>query len=236
MKIKIQFLLPALAGFSLLLASCGIRSDGDLITETRSVTDFNALEISVNGTVDVRTDSVFSVEVTAEEGALPYLETYVDNSGTLKIFFSHNLYDVDGLHIRVSAPSWKGFEVNGSADVRVPDAISGNQLRLDISGSGNIQLFNLDYQSIKSQISGSGNLTMSGTADDLDCQVSGSGDVRAFDCPVQTADVDVSGSGKVQVKVMQSLDATISGSGDIEYKGDPQVNSHISGSGNLRKL
>ncbi|MCC7507529.1 MAG: DUF2807 domain-containing protein [Saprospiraceae bacterium] len=236
MKINLKQILPALAVFTLLFSACGLRGDGDLVTEIRPVEDFNALEIGVNGDVDVRVDSVFRLEVTGEENIMPYLETLVDNDGTLKIFFNRDVWDVDDLHIVVSAPAWYAFEVNGSADVDVPDAISGNQLKLGISGSGDINLFDINFNQINARVSGSGNLRMSGAADNLKCAVSGSGDVDALGCPVLTADVSVSGSGNVRVHASELLDVTISGSGDVEYKGSPQINSQIAGSGRLRKI
>lgn len=236
MKITFQHHLFCLSLFTLVFAACGTRGDGELLTDIRQVDNFHALEIGVNGRVEVRTDSVFRVEVTAEENVLPFLETLVDHDGTLKIFFSRDVWDVDGLHIRVSAPHWDGFNVSGSAEVDVPDVITGHTLDLALSGSGDLHVFNADFQQVKSRITGSGGITLAGVADDLNCTVSGSGDLLALDCPVKTATVTVSGSGNIRVKVSDELDATVSGSGNVEYLGNPQVSSQVSGSGRVRKI
>lgn len=233
-NIRNYLILTGLA--ALTLSACGLRSDGDLMTETRDVADFHALDISVSGRVDVYADSVFHLEVTAEEGALPYLETRVDHDGTLKIYFSRDLWDVDGLRVRVYAPNWNGFDISGSADVNVHDAILGNTLDARVSGSGNLRVFDLDFHRIEARVSGSGNVALNGVADDMECSVSGSGDIDALDCPVETAEATVSGSGDIRLHVTQLLDATISGSGNIEYEGNPRVTKHISGSGNVRKI
>lgn len=237
-KMNLPGLLLFFAVVLFSIPSCdilGVRGTGELETEIRNVDNFHALEINVPGDVEVRTDSIFYVEVTCEDNLIAYLETVEDN-GVLKIYFDRDVYDVDDLKIRVSAPSWDGFKINGSADVDVPDAISGNKLDVGVSGSGNLKVFNLDFNNIVTRVSGSGDVFLAGTADDLKCTVSGSGNVNALGCPVKTATVAVSGSGDVRLHVTETLDVTISGSGDVEYEGAPQVTKQISGSGNVRKL
>ena len=213
----------------------GIRGKGDIVTEVRDVKDFHALDITAPGQVELRVDSVFHVEVTCEESVIPYLLTIEDN-GVLKIHFDRDVYDVDHLNITVSAPSWDGIEIGGSADVDVPDAIAGDLLGLKITGSGNIRVFKADFNKIKARLTGSGDMRIEGKANDLDCGISGSGNFDALDCPVETARVQVSGSGDVRVDVSESLDVTITGSGNVEYRGAAQVSSQVTGSGKVRKI
>lgn len=232
--------LFALGGAMLLLTnSCddvlGVKGKGDSRTEIRNVQNFHALDISANAQVDLRIDSVYRVEVTCEENIIDYLET-LDDNGVLKIHFDRDVYDVDNLHIRVWAPYWDAIETYGSVDVNVPDAISGDDLNLKLSGSGNMRLFDVDFEDISALISGDGNVFLDGQGETLTCTVSGSGNIEALDCPVQTAKVTISGSGNARVDVIEQLDVVISGSGDVEYQGDPQVNSQISGSGKVKKI
>lgn len=237
-KLKFPGLLFFFAIALFTVPSCdilGTRGTGELETEIRNVDNFHALEVSVCGDVEVRTDSVYRVEVTCEGNIIAYLET-VEDDGVLKILFDRDVYDVDNLKIRVSAPNWDGIKINGSADVDVPDAISGSKLDLGITGSGNLKVFNADFDKINTRVSGSGDMLLAGAADDLKCTVTGSGNINALGCPVKTATVTVSGSGDVRLTVTESLNVTISGSGDVEYEGNPQVTKQVSGSGNVRKL
>ena len=238
-KTKIPVLLAAIAALLLLTTSCddvlGIKGKGDIRTETRNVKNFHALDISAHAQVELRVDSVYKVEVSCEENIIDFLET-VEDGGVLKIHFDRDVYDVDNLHIRISAPNWDAIETNGDVDVNAPDAISGNKLKLNLSGSGNMRLFNVGFQDITALTSGDGNLILGGQAETLTCTISGSGNVDALDCPVQIAKVTISGSGNARLDVTEQLDVVISGSGDVEYKGDPQVSSQISGSGKVRKI
>lgn len=220
------------------LSSCDIfgeRGRGELKTETRNVDNFHALEVTVPGDVEVRVGTEYSVEVTCESSVIGYLETVEDN-GVLKIHFDRDVFDVDDLRIRVTAPHWDSFKIDGSADVDVPDAISGTELKIGITGSGDIKVFNADFEKFDTRVTGSGDVFLAGSGDDLKCSVSGSGDVDVLDCPVKTATVTVSGSGNVRLTATESLHVTISGSGDVEYDGNPQVTSQVSGSGNVRKI
>ena len=238
-KAKISALLAAFVFLVFLTTSCedvlGVKGKGDTLTETRNVQNFHALNISADAQVELRVDTVYRVEVTCEESIIDFLETVEDN-GVLKIHFDRDVHDVDNLQIRVWAPNWDAIETNGSVDVNAPDAISGDDLKLNLSGSGNMRLFNVDFQDITALISGNGNLYLVGKGESLTSTISGSGNVEALDCPVQNAKVTISGSGNARVDVTEKLDVVISGSGDVEYQGDPVVNSQISGSGKVRKI
>ena len=228
-----------LALTTIFLTSCdwdGTRSEGDIVTETRSAKDFHALDIEVPGKVVVHTGPAYKVEVQGEETAMPFLETEVKN-GSLHIYFSRNVRDVDDLLITVTAPAFDEIEVSGSAEVLAHDPLDGTDLEVSISGSGDIELTDVDYDRIDLDVSGSGNILLQGVAvQSIDCTVSGSGDLDALDCPTPKATVKVSGSGTVRCHVLDFLRATVSGSGDVLYLGNPSVDAEVSGSGKVRKL
>ena len=234
--------LAALAGLGFLvwtLPACedllGIRGTGDIVTEDRTVKNFHSADIATSGTLELRIDSVYRVEVTCEESIIPFLETLEDD-GVLKIHFDRDVYDVDHLKVTAYAPSWDGIEISGSAHVDVPDAITGDVLDLAISGSGNMKVFQADFNKVKARITGSGDISIDGSADSMDCSITGSGNMDALDCPVKSAKVNISGSGDVRLDVSETLDVTITGSGNVEYRGNPQLSTNISGSGKVRKI
>lgn len=236
--LKNSFYLVAFLLIGILFPSCdpfGEKATGDYITQTFDVTDFHGIDLDVPANVTVRVDSVYRIEVTCEESAMPYLQV-LESGGILHVYFENNVYDVDNMKITVSAPKWDEFNINGSGDVRVVDAVSGAALRADVSGSGNLKVEDADYQTARIDVSGSGNISLAGKADDFFCSVSGSGDVDAVYFPVEFARIDVSGSGNARVNVNEQLDVQISGSGDVYYQGNPQVNAQVSGSGKIKRL
>ncbi len=236
--LKKSTLLLGIIALMFSLQSCdpfGIRATGERITQSFDETNFHGIDLDLSADVEVRVDSVFKVEVTCEETAMPYVEAKV-SGGVLKIYFNRNVRDVDHMKILVSAPSWDYFVLNGSGEIKILDAISGNKLRVDISGSGNLNASDATFNTADLEVSGSGDLELAGSANDLEARVSGSGNIDCLDFLTETAQVEVSGSGNLKVNVSEALDAEVSGSGNIYYEGNPQVTVHISGSGNVRKL
>jgi hypothetical protein len=259
---KISFLKTCTLSLSLAISlfsfqSCGtwgLRATGDYVTQNFNDVDFNGLDLRVPAKAEVRIDSVFKLEISCEETALPFLQTEVSN-GILHIEFDRNVYDVDDMKIIVSAPSWDYFELNSSGSIRIIDPIAGNKLKMEVSGSGRMEcnraVFNfanlevsgsgeiISYDAIFNQstleISGSGAIELDGEGDDLRCEVDGSGNINCLDFPVKTARVEISGSGNVKLDASEQLNVEISGSGDVYYQGDANVNANISGSGKVKK-
>ena len=239
---RTQVILKAIALLALptvmFLASCdpnAIKGNGDVLTETRNVQDFNGIDVSVSGDVHVTQGQTFKVIVRAEENLLPYLETEVQN-GSLHIYFSHNVRDVDDLEVEITMPELKKVQVSSSSHLHTHGTFNGNTLNLGMSGSGEIKLSDIDFQYINADVSGSGNIQLIGIGKELDANVSGSGTIDALQCPVETAEAHVSGSGTIKLKVSDALVAYVSGSGHVRYEGSPDVEKHISGSGSVTKL
>lgn len=212
----------------------GIRGEGPVNTESRSVGDFHAISAQIPGVVEVRISDTYSVEVQAQENLLPILKTEVKN-GKLRIYFDENVSNADDLKIRVSAPSFDAFEMAGSGRLETFDPIRGNQLDLSIAGSGEIILPEADVQNINCDIAGSGEIEVSGRATDSKFGIAGSGDINAKNLVSERAKASISGSGTVTCNASQTLKAGISGSGDVYYSGTASVDSDISGSGSVQR-
>jgi hypothetical protein len=106
---------------------------------------------------------------------------------------------------------------------------------LTVSGSGGVTAPKLSTDTLSSNISGSGTITVGGSAPEQRLTISGSGAYQAGDLAGKTLRADISGSGHAVVSVSDTLDVTISGSGSLTYSGDPTVQKHVSGSGSVTK-
>lgn len=221
----------ALAG----MQSCNdvicIKGEGPVIEREVLLDDFTAIKIL--GEMDVRLsqDSTHSISINGQENILEKLNVYL--SGEELVF------DLDGcirnhepLIAYVSMPELSGITIKGSGDVRTQTLMTGDQVDLDISGSGDLDL-DLEANRVETRISGSGDINIDGIADSQEINISGSGDIRAFDLETRICDIKVRGSGDVRVWVTDLLNIDISGSGDVYYRGNPTINSNISGSGKI---
>ena len=213
----------------------GVSGTGPTRTETRTASDFHAIECNIAGDVEVTVSDNFSVEVQAQENILPILKTEVEN-GTLKIYFSENVSQSEGLKVRVSAPAFDQFSLGGSGTIKTTNAIRAEKMEMNVAGSGDIVVLQAEFGTATASIAGSGSIELGGKANSLETDIAGSGDIKAKQLTANSLDVEISGSGSVTCDVVNNLKASIAGSGDVFYSGQPAVESNVSGSGTVKKL
>lgn len=224
----------------LFLTSCNaqntgkVKGNGNVITEKRSVGDFD--EIGVSGSFDVFLVKGKEGEllIKIEDNLLPLLVTEVDN-GKLKIHWKKgtNISTRKEVQITVNFEKFNGVGLSGSGDVIGKDIIKTDKFNVAVSGSGDIEL-ELDVQEMEAAVSGSGDLDLKGQAINFEAAVAGSGDIDGIDLKTDKAAVRVSGSGGITITVLKELDAKVSGSGSVKYKGSPEIEGvKVSGSGTV---
>lgn len=214
----------------------GITGKGGNKTETRAVSGFDRISLSTDADVNYTQDSIYFVEVTGQGNILAVLETR-NEDGSLVIDFRKNVWKHNKLTITVHSPSIYGISISGSGDIHAQNSITTSNLKLQISGSGNISLPSLTASSLEAKVSGSGDIAINGgTVTSQNLSISGSGNMSLEGLSSSTCTCKISGSGDMIVYVNEDLDVSISGSGDVKYRGYPRINSNISGSGKLTRL
>lgn len=212
--------LYALLPLVLLTSSCikeRLKGEGDIISETRSVSYFHTVESDGDNRVSVVRDSVYKVIVTGYENLVPEFRTSVSN-GKLHLEYDDDFYvRNDNIQIEVHAPVIENVRIEGSGRIEVRSGFTGGRFEGHIDGSGSIEV-------------------QGGSFGVMVADINGSGDIRCDQAICDTAYADISGSGDIDVNVSEYLDARISGSGTIRYRGNPVVKSNISGSGTVKKF
>jgi hypothetical protein len=214
----------------------GMKGKGENIKESREVSGFNRIDLSIDAEISYTQDSVYKLEISAQPNILKILTTEVKNS-ELRMDLKRNVWDHNTIKIIIHSPGITSFVISGSGNIKVQNAIATDQLDLTISGSGDISIPSLTAGRVTAKISGSGNVQISGgnvTSENF--TVSGSGDLDTERLLASGNISKVSGSGNMILNVTESLDVTISGSGSIRYKGRPAISSQITGSGKLIHL
>ncbi len=206
--------LAALACSTLSTNPNSVVGSGHVISESRTVPAFTAVELQGSSTVDVVPGSVQSVTVQADDNILPLITTSV-SSGTLIINTKSNTSLVPTTQVHVTV-------------------VMNNPMHLALTGSGTLNASGVTGPDLTVDLTGSGNVTVKGTTDHVTINLPGSGNVYCDSLTAKSVVVTLLGSGTIQVYASQSLDATIAGSGTIRYSGNPpQVTKHISGSGSI---
>jgi len=226
---------------ALLSPACIIDADGDLfdcergegptITRVLNLADFHSFKLDISADVFISQGSEQFVEVRGEDNIISLLERDVSN-GTWDIDFEDCVRNHDELEIYITLPEFRHIEIDGSGDIFGQTVLVGNDIELEIDGSGDMDL-GLDMKLVDLEIDGSGDMDLEGLTDDLNIRIDGSGDVMAFDLDALRANIRINGSGNVEVLVQDFLQVDIDGSGDVYYKGNPELDVRIDGSGDV---
>ena len=217
----------------------GKRIDGDGVSSSqeRQVGSFTGVTASGSIDIIVSNGATNALKIEADQNLLQYIETE-NRNGVVEVSTrdGYNLHPKSGIKIYATAPSFTKIGVSGSGNIKSNGKVmSTGTLRTSVSGSGDIVL-DIDAPKVDTDISGSGSATMKGNTKDFSAQVSGSGDIRCFDLLSENTSVDIAGSGNVEVYASKTLDVDIAGAGDVRYKGNPIVKQSTAGSGSVKKV
>lgn len=214
---------------------------GNVITETRSVSGFDRVEVSTLGELTIIQGDTESLVIETDDALMPYIETKVTNN-KLTIGFKNNVsinFSNNGihptLHVTLTVKDLRDLDVSGLAEVNC-DSLQTAELSIDLSGAGHITVDSLAVITLSVDISGLGGVTLAGTATDQYINISGAGGYQGGDLESATTTISLSGLGGATVWVTGSLEVDISGAGGVNYYGNPTITQDVSGLGRLHAL
>jgi hypothetical protein len=177
------------------------------------------------------------LQITVDENILPLLE--IEATGNrLKIKCEDNVnIRPSQLTVHTNSSHLNKVEVTGSGKVYLKGKIESNDMNIRITGSGKVVSDDLSCEKTHLSVTGSGNIELEGSGDEVSCKITGSGDIDVSAYPARNVDCLVTGSGDVVTYVKDKLNAKVTGSGDIRYKGNPQETTiRVTGSGDIKQI
>lgn len=190
----------------------GIRGDGNIVTENRSVQEFNSVE--AEGAFDIEwVTGPASCTIRTDENLLRHVETSM-NGKMLRLEWHGQLRPTHGMKVKLSSSSLTGARLTGAVRLAAT-RLSGKGFYLEGTGATRV--------------------TVDGAVNELIATMSGASKLDAESLQVKVAELSISGAGKAEVSASDSLKVAISGAGKVTYNGNPTVEKHISGAGSIRK-
>jgi Putative auto-transporter adhesin, head GIN domain len=211
-----------------------ITGTGTTTDDFRNVSAFTGVASYIAGDVEWKLGEKYGAQISAPSDILSYLTTEV-NGDILEIKTSENIKYNSKVKIVVTSPELRLIAMYGSGNFSALSDVNRNSLKIELAGSGEIEVHHMEVEDLKAKLSGSGNINLGGNAKQVDLSLTGSGNLDAEKLKAANANIDISGSGNASCGVEKSLNADISGSGNIRYSGNPQVNVSKSGSGTVEK-
>ncbi len=196
-----------------------VRGSGDLVEETRQVSDFTGVELASLGNLSIAVGETESLRIEAEDNLLKYIETEV-RDGELRIASrpNVNLLPTKGIYFFLTVKDLEDVLISGLGNVDIAD-LETTRLSVEISGAGDVDMEDV-------------------SAEALHVRIGGGGDVNAGEVNVGTLAVDIGGGGGVDVAELNAdaLEVEISGLGDLHVRAGEVVRQEIviTGGGNHR--
>jgi len=213
-----------------------VSGSGTLKSETREVSGFTGIALSLNASVEIRQGGSEGVTIETDDNVLPLIETVVENA-TLKIrpTTRNTTFSTKKLKIVVNARNLDRIDIAGKGDIHA-EALKVADLKAGISGAGDLRIKSLEAEALSISIAGSGDFEAGGRADKVRANIAGSGDIKAGKLDAKAVEINIAGSGDATLWARNSLKVSIAGSGDVGYYGDAQLQNSIWGSGSVKRL
>ncbi|GAA0892474.1 hypothetical protein GCM10009122_21530 [Fulvivirga kasyanovii] len=210
------------------------RGNGNITSQEKEVEDFKELEIGGNYEVFLQKAEKPGLTIVADENLHEFIK--IDQHGdVLEITSEATLKSEEGIKLYVDYVELMAINTSGAAVIKSDDVITGDYLRLEMSGAGVIDL-EVELKALKINVSGAGAVELAGNVIEQNIQMSGAGGLEAYDLISQKSKIDISGVGGAAVTVKKQLEATVSGVGGISYRGNPEeVSTNVSGLGTVVK-
>lgn len=218
----------------------GIPGSGNVQTETRAPSAFDAITVAYPADVVIRQGTDHSVEIEAEDNLLAQLTTEVV-SGRLTIAnreteWKARVNPSKPVNVIITVKDLREIEFSAPVGTLEVNGLQAGTLKLTLSGGAQMKLAALELDLLDGTLSGAGDIQVAGTADEIRLLHSGLGNFNAGDLQSQKATVELSGMGNATVRVELELVATITGAGSISYYGQPRVEQNIKGAGSVKPV
>lgn len=215
----------------LLLSSCGLAASqgacvtgsGTMKTETRTLPPFTSIDLSSSVDVEVAIGPTQSVTVEGEDNLIDRITTEVkDGRLVVDVKKGKALTTSKPMIVHVTVPALTAVIANASGDVYSKGTITGDALEISVDGSGDATM-DVKVRKLTTISDGSGDIEVTGTADEHISTLDGSGDMDASKLVAKKCTIEVNGSGNASVDATDELHARTQGSGDLEYRGTPKI-------------
>ena len=208
--------LPAFAALGLLLTGCwpvGIRGNGHITTDSRTISAFSEIEADGAFQIEWRSGPP-ALSVTTDENLLQYIDNRnIDNR--LRLHSARNLWPTHGVKVVVSSPTRSAARLTGATRL-IANQLSGARFALETTGAANV--------------------TLDGNVNELLADMTGASKLNAQSLQTKTAEISTTGASHAEVAVSETLKVSITGAGKVIYSGNPPtIEKHITGAGKIRK-
>lgn len=228
---------------ALLLGSCNhsinfnaIEGSGNVTTQKRNISS-SFTSIEVNNSIEVVLEQADKIEVVVEtdDNLQEHLTTTVEN-GTLVITLDKiSISDASKLKVTVKMPTIDELEATSTASIESSSLLIGENVRLNTSSAGSINI-EIESDMLSCDSSSGSNITVQGKALQIKTSASSGSEIKANELLANEVIADVSSGASTSVHPIVSLVAEASSGGSITYYNTPKrVQKNTSSGGSISR-
>lgn len=206
---------------TLTIVSCKnrISGSGNIIKETRPVSEFNSISATGSIIVDIKNGSIPSLTIEADDNILPYIITDVSaKTLSIKLKGINNLRNAT-INIHIVLPIVTNLKTSASAQIRSSDIITNAEKILMAASSGSIISIKVDAPAIVAEASSGADIIVSGRTKNLTAKASSASKVNLFELHSESASASASSGGEIKVFASVGIIASASSGANVIYKG-----------------
>jgi hypothetical protein len=220
-----------------LFSSCdigpGIEGDGNVVTQSRTVSTFDKIDVSGSFTMILKQGDKESVDIVADENLHDIINTEVVGK-TLIIDADHNIRRARSKVVYITFVDLDEIEIAGAITLKNDSPLHVGQLFLTGRGASTIDI-EMVTNILDAKFSGANTVSLAGEAGQFNIRLSGASTLNAFEFSADEMEINVSGASDARITANKKLKVSISGAGSIVYQGDPEIEKTISGAGSVKK-
>ena len=265
---KTTLYLSVLSVILLFTSGCifmpSVRGNGNVITQTIDITDYDAIE--VQGTSIIfnysQQESAPALTVTVDQNIYDLFEfgtkdnklvirpkdrsqksirfrstefTITTNSSSLKKADMAGI-EVFNLNGKFASNENVKFSMAGNTILELRDTVTVDRMEISTAGKSTINADALYARELKGEIAGQGRFNLKGSGEKADFKIAGNGNVRALDYELSTLSCEIAGKGTIETYAKDQINAQIAGMGTVKYKGNPSIKMDKAGLGSVKKV
>lgn len=190
----------------------GIRGNGDIKTEDRTIAAFTEIDAGGAFVIEWQSGSP-ALHITTDENLLSYVESDVSGN-TLRLRTQEQIWPTHGIKVVISSPTRTGARIRGAVKLAV-EQLTGPKFVFEASGASRVSL--------------------DGNIDELLADMTGASKLEAGGLQTKTAEISTTGAGNAEIAVSETLKVAITGAGNVTYSGNPTIEKHITGAGSVHR-
>ena len=214
-----KYLYFILVTITILSCRNGMNGSGNIIKDTRQLSEFTSMSVSGSIKVEIKTGAVASLIVEADDNIMPHVITNVsDKNLSIKLKGINNLRNAT-VRIFLVVPTLNKISTSASAEVRSAEAITNSDKILFTASSGSLINVNVGAPSISAGASSGADIILSGRTKNLSAESSSGSSVNLFGLKSENATASASSGADIDIFASIGLNASASSGAKVIYKG-----------------